>query len=295
MKIPFLKMHGAANDFVVVDHRAPFLPESGEAMESLVRHLCDRRRGIGADGMLLLERDAGHDFAMRYFNADGRPAEFCGNGARCLARLALDLGLGTAGLVRFRTEAGPMRARRGGEGRGIELHFGRVERCGPVETVEAAGRGFAGRLVRPGVPHFVVPVERVEWVPVNDWGAALRQHPRFAPDGANVDFVARLAPGRLAMRTYERGVEAETLACGSGAMAAALWAAAGGDRAPIAVVTAGGDELCVDLAPLDEGGDAAWDVSLTGPAEVVFAGEWTEGVPTPGFEAAGAARGGRGR
>ena len=279
MKIPFLKMHGAANDFVVVDHRAPFLPEAA-ALESLVRRLCDRRRGIGADGLLLLERDAGLDFSMRYFNADGRPAEFCGNGARCLARLALDLGLGNEGVVRFRTAVGVKRARRSDDGRGIELQFGRVDPCGPVETVDVSGRGFSGRLVQPGVPHFVVPVERVEWVPVHDWGAALRQHPRFGPSGANVDFVARLAAGRVAMRTYERGVEGETLACGSGAMAAALWAVAGGDRAPIAVVTAGGDELRVDLEPLDGERDAAWEVSLTGPAETAFAGEWTEGIPS---------------
>jgi len=286
MNIPFLKMHGAANDFVVVDHRAPFLPNTAGSLESLVRRLCDRRRGIGADGVLLLEGDAGLDFAMRYFNADGRGAEFCGNGARCLARLALDLGLGRAGTVDFRTAVGRMRARRGPGGRGIELHFGRVERCGPVETVAAAGREFSGRLVQPGVPHFVVPVERVEWVPVDDWGAALRQHPRFGPAGANVDFVARLAPGRVAMRTYERGVEAETLACGSGAMAAAVWAAAEGDPAPIAVLTAGGDELSVDLGPVDGDREGGTDVSLTGPADVVFAGTWTEGVPVTGIGAA---------
>jgi diaminopimelate epimerase len=286
MNIPFLKMHGAANDFVIVDHRVPFLPDGAGSLESLVRRLCDRRRGIGADGALLLERDPDLDFAIRYFNADGRAAEFCGNGARCLARLALDLGLGAAGTVHFRTGAGRMWARRGAGGRGIQLHFGRVDPCGPVETVAAAGREFSGRLVQPGVPHFVVPVERVEWVPVDDWGAALRQHPRFGPAGANVDFVARLAPGRVAMRTYERGVEAETLACGSGAMAAAVWAAAGGDPAPIQVVTAGGDELCVDLGPADGEREGAWDVSLTGPAEVVFAGTWTEGVSATRIEAA---------
>jgi len=154
-----------------------------------------------------------------------------------------------------------------------------VEGCDPVETVEAAGRSFSGRRIQPGVPHFVVPVERVEWVPVNEWGAALRQHPRFGPAGTNVDFVARLAPGRLAMRTYERGVEAETLACGSGAMAAALWAIAAGDSPPVAVVTAGGDELRVGLAPLGAERDARWDVSLTGPADVAYAGDWTEAAP----------------
>ncbi len=296
MRIPFRKMHGAANDFVVVDHRVPFLPETPGLLEPLVRRLCDRRRGVGADGVLLLERDPGLDFAMRYFNADGRPAGFCGNGARCLARLALDLGMGTGGEVRFRTAVGPKRARRSDDGRGIELHFGHVDGCGPVETVEAAGRGFSGCLIEPGVLHFVVPVERVEGVPVNEWGAALRQHPRFAPAGANVDFVARLAPGRVAMRTYERGVEGETLACGSGAMAVALWAIAAGDPTPVAVVTAGGDELRVDLAPLGAERDARGDVSLTGPAEVAFAGEWSEAIPAlTGGSAAEPARRSQGR
>ena len=286
MTIPFVKMQGAANDFVVVDHRVPYLPASDAPLEPLVRRLCDRRRGVGADGVLLLERGPGSglDFAMRYFNADGRTAEFCGNGARCLARLALDLGLGTGGEVRFQTAVGVQRARRGNGGRGIELHFGEVDGCGPVETLEALGRGFAGRRARPGVPHFVVPVERVEWVPVKEWGSALRHHPAFGPPGTNVDFVARLAPGRVAMRTYERGVEDETLACGSGAMASALWAAADGDAPPIAIVTAGGDELEVGLTPAG----ARWDVRLTGPAEVVYRGEWAEAAPAAAALAAGA-------
>ncbi len=285
MTIPFLKMHGAANDFVVVDHRVAFLPESDARLEPLLRRLCDRRRGVGADGVLLLERVRGSgldpqlDFAMRYFNADGRPAEFCGNGARCLARLALDLGLGTGGEVRFQTAIGVQRARRAKDGPGITLHFGEVDGCGPVETVEALERSFTGRRALTGVPHFVVAVERVEWVPVREWGSALRHHPAFGPDGTNVDFVARLAPGRLAMRTYERGVEGETLACGSGAMAAALSAVADGDAPPIAIVTAGGDELRVGLAPLEASAGARWDVRLSGPAEVAYRGEWTEATP----------------
>jgi diaminopimelate epimerase len=268
MKISFLKMHGAANDFVVIDHRRPFLPSDPGP---LVRALCDRRRGVGADGLLLLEDAAGLDFTMRYWNTDGRPAEFCGNGARCLARYALDLGLGREGAVRFTTDAGVMEARRAPHGAGIELQFGRVETPEPPRELEASGRSFRGRLVRPGVPHFVVPVERVEWVPVKEWGAALRHHPAWGPAGANVDFVARLGPGRVAMRTYERGVEDETMACGSGAMAAALCAAADGERAPVAVMTAGGDELQVGL----EGEGGAQRVTLSGPAEVAFKGEWS--------------------
>src|SRR5437870_12594591 len=134
-------MHGAGNDFVVIDHRAGDL---GPDLAALVTRLCDRRRGIGADGVLLLERDAELDFAMRYFNADGRPAEYCGNGARCLALLALDLGLGRGGEVRFRTAVGPQRARRDPGGRGIRLAFGRTERGSDSLRVEAAGRAFTG-------------------------------------------------------------------------------------------------------------------------------------------------------
>ena len=287
MGIPFLKMHGAANDFVVIDHRRSFLPDP---LEDLVARLCDRRRGVGADGVLLLESDSELDFAMRYFNADGRPAEFCGNGARCLARLALERGLGQGGVVRFRTAVGAMEARRtpGGGPVAIELHFGRVEAASEPLAVTASGREFSGRLVHAGVPHFVVAVPSVAAVPLAEWGAALRHHTRFAPAGANVDFVARLGEQKFAMRTWERGVEGETRACGSGAIATALWAAARGERTPVRVLTAGGDELVVAFDPAgaeSEPRPGAHDVRLTGPAEVAFAGEWTEPVSAPAAQA----------
>jgi diaminopimelate epimerase len=222
--------------------------------------------------VLLLERDPELDFAMSYYNADGRRAEFCGNGARCLARRALDLGLGMGGEVRFRTDTGVQSARRSQDGRGIELHFGHVGAPEPSGPLEAVGRAFRGRCVVAGVPHLVVDVERVEWVPVPEWGSALRHHARFAPAGTNVDFVARLGSARIAMRTYERGVEAETLACGSGAIASAACALADGATSPVAVVTAGGDELRVSA--VREG--AGWDVHLAGGAEIAFEGTWQE-------------------
>jgi len=273
MEFPFVKMHGAANDFVVVDHRTPFLPE-GDALQPLVARLCDRRRGVGGDGLLLIERDPECDFAMRYFNADGRPADYCGNGARCLARRAFDLGIGREGRVRFRTAVGIQEARSTTEG-GIEVHFGVVAPASDVLAVEAAGRTFQGRLVRAGVPHFVVVVERVEWTPMGEWAPALRHHARFQPAGANVDFVAPLGAGRIAMRTWERGVEGETLACGSGAIATALAAAAEGAASPIVILTAGGDELRVTFRPVSGG----HDVWLSGPAETVFSGAWAEHAP----------------
>ena len=267
-EIRFVKMHGAANDFVVVDHRRPFLSADPAAFA----RMCDRRRGIGADGVLLLETDPQLDFAMRYFNSDGHPADFCGNGARCIARFALDRGLGQGGEVRFTTAVGSMRARRASD-EIIELRYGRIDRAGDPVTVEADGRSFTGRRVRAGVPHFVIPVSDLAAVPLAAWAPAIRRHPSFGAEGTNVDFVSGLGNGRVAMRTWERGVEAETLACGSGAMATALAAAAEGAGSPVTVRTAGGDDLKVTFENQNE----AWDVTLTGPAEIAFEGVWKEG------------------
>ena len=264
MNVHFRKMHGAGNDFVVLDHREPFLPSERGA---LFASWCDRRRGIGADGVLLLERDPEHHFAMRYHNADGGVAEFCGNGARCLARFALDLGLGERGEVRFRTDSGVKRARSLADGR-IALWFGEVDAGEPL-VLEAAGRRFDARRVGTGVPHLVVPVEGLGGIPFAQWAPPLRSHTRLGAAGANVDFVERLPDGRVAMRTWERGVEGETLACGSGAMARALWAVIEGSRPPVTIRTAGGEDLVVDFSDGPNGREA----TLTGPAVTVFEGE----------------------
>jgi diaminopimelate epimerase len=261
-------MHGAANDFVVIDHREPFLPAEAGA---LFARLCDRRRGIGADGVLLLERADGFDFAMRYHNADGGAADFCGNGARCLARFALARGLGSGGAVSFATAAGPKRARALADGR-IALEFGAVPE-GEAVRLDVAGGPVDGWFVVTGVPHLVVPVARVEDVPLASAAPPLRAHARFGAAGANVDWVAPRPDGRFAMRTFERGVEAETLACGSGAIASALWAvSAGGAGSPVTIRTAGGDDLVVAFA----GPPGARTAELTGPAVAAFAGEWDD-------------------
>ena len=265
MTIPFVKMHGAGNDFVVVDHREPFLPADSRA---LFAAMCDRRRGVGADGVLLLERSERADFVMRYFNSDGGHADFCGNGARCIARFALDVGLGASGTVRFETAVGDKSARLLPDGR-IELAFGAVDTAEP-RTVAACGRDFAGRFVVTGVPHFVVGVPDVSAVEFAAWSPALRGHEAFGASGANVDWVARGADGRVEMRTWERGVEDETLACGSGAIATALWAVAEGASSPVTVRTAGGDDLVVSFTETPQGRLA----TLTGPAVVVFGGAW---------------------
>lgn len=291
MTIPFVKMHGAANDFIVIDLREPLLPDDAAARAELFRRMCDRRRGIGADGVLLLERDPEADFLMRYHNSDGGIADYCGNGARCLARCALDLGLGRDGVVRFHTAMGTQRAHRAGEQ--IEVHVGVIAGPGTPMVLEAAGRSFVGRLFHAGVPHFVTRVERIAEFPIEAWAPALRRHPLLGDEGANVDFVAAFDPGAAAvggrhggresaevsMRTWERGVEGETLACGSGAIASALDAATAGADSPVRVHTAGGDELTVTFRVIPEG----WDVSLAGPAAVAFTGSWVErGINVPG-------------
>ena len=267
MDIPFLKMHGAANDFVVIDQRRATLPAD---LAPLVRQWCDRRRGIGADGVLLLESSMLADAAMRYFNADGGAADYCGNGARCAARAALDLGLGSAGSLTLETAVGVQRARR--VAMGIEIHFGPVGAPSERFDLEACGRNFRGRSVLAGVPHFVVEADPITAPDVAGWGRALRSHSRFGAAGANVDFVGRRGSDLVSMRTYERGVEGETLACGSGAIATALWAAAEGWGSPLRIGTAGGDELIVGFAPQGDG----YDVTLSGPAVVAFRGVWRE-------------------
>ncbi len=271
MTIPFVKMHGAGNDFVVIDHREPFLATDESARRALFAAMCDRRRGVGADGVLLLERSARTDFAMRYYNSDGGHADFCGNGARCIARFALDLKIGASGAGRtvvFETAVGDKAARLLDDGR-IELAFGLVD-TPEARAVQACGREFAGRFVVTGVPHFVVGVPDVGAVEFATWSPALRAHGAFGASGANVDWVARDAEGRVHMRTWERGVEDETLACGSGAIASALWAVAEGATSPVTVRTAGGDDLLVAFAETKQGRLA----TLTGPAVVVFGGAW---------------------
>jgi diaminopimelate epimerase len=237
--IRFTKMHGAGNDFVVIDNRDAAWTPSAEA----VARLCCRRFGIGADGLLLLETDSRDAFSMRYFNADGGEAEMCGNGARCIARFAHRVGAAGRGMV-FRSKAG----RHWAEVEGERVRVGLTEPRGIREGVraEAEGRAFEGIALDTGVPHFVVFVEDLERFDVDRFGRALRWHDAFAPAGVNVDFVRVTGESSIAVRTYERGVEGETLACGTGVTASAIAAhLARAVAPPVRVLTAGGVELGV--------------------------------------------------
>ncbi len=263
----FTKMNGAGNDFVVVDNRAGQYVLSREQ----IAHLCDRHRGVGGDGLLAVEPARnGADFRMRYYNSDGGEAEMCGNGARCFARYARRLAAEGAERLSFETEAGIISAEFEGE-------LVRLAMSDPVglrlkETLEIAGRKVGVHSVNTGVPHAVVQVNGLEDVDVHQLGAALRYHEAFAPRGTNVNFVQREAGRNIAIRTYERGVEGETLACGTGVVASALvYDALGGDGVgPVAVKVKGGDTLYVSFEKEEE---TYRNVTLTGPADFVFEGE----------------------
>jgi diaminopimelate epimerase len=253
----FWKMSGAGNDFVLIEG-----PARGAA--ALARRLCDRRRSIGADGLLIVSR-AG--LRLRYVNADGSET-FCGNGSRCAAVWAASRGWASGREFAFETSAGPLSARLTSRGRAaIAMPTPKLLR--ETFPVSAEGRRWLVSHWDTGVPHAVARVPNVETVPVVAAGRALRQHRAFGRAGANVDFVAVEAAGRrLRLRTYERGVEDETLACGTGVVAAAAAAQAfGWARLPLAVVVRGGDTLRVSR---EQG--RTW---LEGPAKITFTGDVT--------------------
>ncbi|MCL5270661.1 MAG: diaminopimelate epimerase [bacterium] len=273
MRIAFRKMAGAGNDFIVIDNRQGIVREEGR--RELFARWCARRVGIGADGVLLVEPPAdGGDFRMRYYNADGGEAESCGNGARCIARFAHLIGAAGREMA-FETQAGLYRAVVGE--RDVVLSMSDPRDLRRAVQLDIPGL-FKGEVdyINTGVPHVVVMVNDLEQTPVFDLGRAIRHHAAFAPAGANANFI-RLRPddengGGIDIRTYERGVEDETLACGTGSVAAALVASLHGHgRSPVSVYTRGGPILRIHFAPA-AGGTGFTAIKLEGEARVVYEG-----------------------
>ena len=257
-------MNGAGNDFVMIDNRA------GEVQlkaEEIVR-ICDRHAGVGADGILLLEKGSnGADFRMRYYNRDGGEAEMCGNGARCFARFANKVA-GAPKQISFQTPAGLIRGELDGDLVTLQMSDPKDLRLN-VE-LELEGEDAKVHFINSGVPHVVVAVARVDVVNVFARGRAIRRHEMFSPAGANVNFIEKRAPRKISIRTYERGVEDETLACGTGVVASALvFAATENVDGPINVTVRSGSELSVDFK---RAGEKFTHVTLTGPAEFAFEG-----------------------
>jgi diaminopimelate epimerase len=268
MRLEFTKMNGAGNDFVLIDDRS----SQWYLTREQVIHLCHRQRGIGADGVLLLRpcSSGRAEWAWEFFNSDGSPAEMCGNGARCFARFVRRVAGGTGDLT-FETGAGVIRATFT-EAR-VTVGLTRPADLQLNQVIALRSGNHTIHSLNTGVPHAVLFVNDADRAMVTELGAEIRHHPHFAPKGTNVNFVQRQGPDRIRVRTYERGVEGETLACGTGVTASALIAARlFGLASPVAVQVQGGDLLDVSFATSERGFD---EVRLTGPAEFVFQG-WLE-------------------
>ena len=267
MLLHFYKMNGAGNDFVVIDNR----DLSAALTKDQIELLCDRHRGIGADGLLAVEpADNGADFNFRYYNADGGEAEMCGNGARCFGRFTSALLEGDPERVTFETIAGTLAAELVDDDIRIAMSEPKDLRIDTGVQIEDLNAKL--HFINTGVPHVVAFVADLPGTEVVRHGAAIRYHKAFAPAGTNANFATVLAPGHIAIRTYERGVEDETLACGTGMVACALMHhLLDGAPSPIKVDVKGGDTLEIGF---EKTGEATFkNVTLTGPADFVFEGE----------------------
>ena len=265
--IRFTKMHGAGNDFVLVDDRNGEFPERG----NLIAAMAADRTGIGCEGVILIRKSAKADFMMKFFNPDGTAAELCGNGARCAAAFARRIGAVTSISMTFETGAGLVDAEIVDEGlvkvwmpEPTGRKYGMEANCDEDGVVN-------GDFLVVGVPHFIVPVANVAKEAVSEKGRKIRLSAAFSPNGTNVDFVQYIAPNRAILRTYERGVEAESGACGTGAVATAVAGVeAHGMSLPMHVRSSQGYDLVVEGDYRQSQGTG---FTLTGPVRVIFDGE----------------------
>jgi len=258
----FFKYQGAGNDFVLIDNRDE---QFDAANTALVAHLCDRRFGIGADGLMLLQNKAGYDFEMIYYNADGNPGSMCGNGGRCIVAFAKHLGLIT-NKTTFLAVDGAHEATLNDAGDWVSLK---------MIDVTAIGQDGEAFVLDTGSPHYVLLVDDLEHLDVFTAGRSIRYHATYQKAGINVNFVAPLAAG-YAVRTYERGVEDETLACGTGVTAVALaMAQYRGQEGEIDTpIQARGGQLNIHFTRRLDG--SFTDIYLQGPAQLVFKGQLSD-------------------
>ncbi len=256
MEILFYKYQGTGNDFVMIDDRQERFDLTDLA---LVKKLCDRRFGVGSDGLILIREKEGYDFEMVYYNADGSQS-MCGNGARCAVAFSSYLGIITAE-AHFLAIDGPHTAKI--DNGLVELGMGKVTGIDQVS---------ADYFVNTGSPHHIRFVEEVEAYPVVKEGASIRYSSQYEPKGTNVNFVTPLAEDTIQVRTYERGVEDETLSCGTGVTACALVYGSQKGKSPIYIKASGG-ELSVKFKTNEDG--SFEDILLIGPAEQVFQGTVT--------------------
>ncbi|HEU4789863.1 MAG TPA: diaminopimelate epimerase [Flavobacterium sp.] len=256
MQLEFYKYQGAGNDFVMIDNRSGFFPKENT---QLIAHLCDRRFGIGGDGLILLENDSDTDFKMVYYNSDGNQSSMCGNGGRCLVAFAKDLEVIEDKTTFIATDG---------------LHHASFEDNGLVSLqmidVPTIDIKKDHSFLNTGSPHHVQMVEDLEHYNIKAEGAAIRYGEMYGAAGSNINFVKKIDDTTFRLRTYERGVEDETLACGTGATAVAIAMNATGQTNATAInVNVEGGKLVVSF---DKGENGFTNVFLKGPAEFVFKG-----------------------
>ncbi len=262
----FWKLSGSGNDFVFVDGIGDQISGRRATDPAFVREICAAHTGVGADGLVVFQADAEHDFRLDYFNRDGSVGELCGNASLCSVRLSVELGLAIPSAVSFRTLAGSISGRIVDGRPEVDLRpvTGLRTEAGISKNVGEQAMGF----VDSGVPHLVVRTDDLRNIPLSDRGPELRFHTSLK-SGANVNWVSRDASGQWAMRTYERGVEAETLACGTGAVACAAMLQAWGESGDSTdLVTRSGRVLSVRFQ------EVAGQVipTLAGEARIVYEG-----------------------
>ncbi|MCX7981480.1 MAG: diaminopimelate epimerase [Syntrophales bacterium] len=272
--IEFFKMSGSGNDFILIDNRDGMVERNlaGRSLVEFVKAVCAPHVSLGADGVILIETSDRADFSWRFFNSDGSEAEMCGNGGRCAARFAFLKGIAKAEMT-FETKAGIIDA----EVRDSQVKIRLPDPSGMrlSVTIPLGKDYFQGHFINTGVPHTVIFSEDLSCCDVKGWGREIRHHELFSPAGTNVDFVKIVDDHHLEIRTYERGVEGETLACGTGSVAAALLSGAMGKTcSPVEVKVASGEVLKVFFELAD---DRFQSVYLEGMARVICAGElWEE-------------------
>jgi diaminopimelate epimerase len=279
-KIYFVKMSGAGNDFIVFDRKNnPGLKLNSE----LIQKFCDRRNGIGADGVIMISDSSEQNFVMDYYNADGSFGALCGNGARCAVKYAEFSGRLNNGGAKFLANSILYSGKVLG-GDKVQVFLNPPSKYKNSFKVKAANQLINASYVNTGAPHVVIKIEdmlsdpqnlnssysNLDDIPVNEVGREIRYLNDFAPEGTNVNFI-KMKDGRIHIRTYERGVESETLACGTGAVAAAYSGLVNEKLVPpVYLKTRGSDELLVDFK---KEGNEIKEVSLTGPAKIIFSGE----------------------
>jgi len=267
--ITFFKMSGSGNDFIIIDNRNNIVDEIG--LTSFIKKVCMRRMSAGADGLILIEKHDSADFMWRYFNSDGGRAEMCGNGARCAARFAYLNGI-AGSRMSFLTDAGIVQAEVADDRSKVKMPdpSGIKDNC----RIELKGGPLAVSSINTGVPHAVIITDDIDGVDVAGTGREIRFHEYFAPAGTNVNFITGIKNGTISIRTYERGVEDETLACGTGAIASALVTAFKNKAvSPVNVITRSGVILTIHFSR-DNG--RFYDIYLEGDARVIYKGELWE-------------------